>query len=102
MRLMKSRQLRLLLVPVRLLPCPHRLPPAYRLLFQPIREYPPIHRSLFLGPTKSPTVDIAVATRNALLTEVAKTLTPPTQPVSLGRFSTNKNRPSDYRDCGTN
>jgi cytoskeletal protein RodZ len=37
---------------------------------------------IVLGPTKSPTVDIAVATRNALLTEVAKTLTPPTQPVS--------------------
>lgn len=37
---------------------------------------------IVLGPTKSPTVDVAVATRNALLTEIAKTAAPPTQPVS--------------------
>jgi cytoskeletal protein RodZ len=36
---------------------------------------------IVLGPTKSPTVDIAVATRNALLTQAALTSTPPTQPV---------------------
>ncbi|OGO62412.1 MAG: hypothetical protein A2032_03110 [Chloroflexi bacterium RBG_19FT_COMBO_49_13] len=37
---------------------------------------------IVLGPTKSPTLDVAVATRNALLTEIAKTSAPPTQPVS--------------------
>ena len=37
---------------------------------------------IVLGPTKSPTVDIAIATRNALLTEAAKTSIPPTQPVT--------------------
>lgn len=34
---------------------------------------------IVIGPTKSPTLDIAVATRNALLTAIAQTAAPPTQ-----------------------
>ena len=37
---------------------------------------------IVLGPTKSPTVDMAIATRNALLTQAAQTSATPVQPVS--------------------